>query len=75
MAIVTPRSKANRKYNEKAYDRISIVVPKGRRQDIEEYAKEQGSTINGITNRFYMGALGIEDDDMWKHPDSNTTTE
>ena len=42
------RIRANNKYNEKAYDRINIAVPKGRKEDIQAVASAQGESINGF---------------------------
>ena len=70
----TARTKANRKYNEKAYDRISITIPKGRKQELEQYVKEHGEdSINGFTNRLYMEHLGIDKKD-WKPKQSDESS-
>ena len=45
------RKKANAKYNEKAYDRINIVVAKGRKAELQEHAQQQGESLNGFVNR------------------------
>lgn len=58
----TARTRANRKYNEKAYDRISVTVPKGRKAEIEAFAKANGESVNGIINRLLMREMGITDD-------------
>ena len=42
------RIRANNKYNEKAYDRINIAVPKGRKEAIQAVASAQGESINGF---------------------------
>jgi len=42
----TARTKANRKYNEKAYDRLYPYVKKGRKAVYEEAAKEAGVSLN-----------------------------
>jgi predicted HicB family RNase H-like nuclease len=34
------------KYNAKAYDRINVVVPKGRKKEIQEHAKKLGLSLN-----------------------------
>lgn len=39
------------RYNTKAYDRLSIVVPKGKKEIIQEYAKTKGDSLNGFINR------------------------
>ena len=67
--MATARTRANRKYNERAYDRISITIPKGRKRDLERYIREHGEdSINGFTNRLYREHLGIDKDD-WKPKD------
>lgn len=45
------RIKANNRYNEKAYDRINIAVPKGRKAEIQAHAEQHGESINGFVNR------------------------
>ena len=45
------KKKANAKYNEKAYDRINIVVPKGRKAELQEHAQQRGESLNGFVNR------------------------
>ena len=45
------RIKANNRYNEKAYDRINIAVPKGKKAIIAEKAAQNGESINAFVNR------------------------
>lgn len=47
----TARTKANRKYNEKAYDRINLTVKKGERDKLRAHAESQGESLNGFINR------------------------
>lgn len=47
----TSRTKANRKYNEKAYDRISVTVQKGKKEEITAAAAKAGESVNGLINR------------------------
>ena len=42
---------SKRLYNEKAYDRISLVVKKGRREELKAYAESKGMSINGYINK------------------------
>ena len=44
-------TKAKNKYNAKAYDRLNIVVPKGRKASIQTHAEAQGESLNGFVNR------------------------
>jgi uncharacterized protein (DUF1778 family) len=45
------RIRANRKYNEKAYDRIELKVPKGKKDEIKAHATQRGESLNGFVNR------------------------
>ena len=45
------RIRANNKYNEKAYDRINIAVPKGKKTAIKEHAENKGESLNAFVNR------------------------
>ena len=44
------RIEANNRYNAKAYDRINIAVPKGKKEIIKAYADRQGSSVNLYVN-------------------------
>ncbi len=66
--MAKPRtSAAKNRYAAKAYDRVAPIVPKGRKRDIESFAKEKGLSING-----YIGELIWEDmklsEEAWKAP-------
>lgn len=61
----TARTKANRKYNEKAYDRISITIPKGRKQAVEAFTREHGESVNGMVNRLVRAEMELSEDE-WK---------
>lgn len=41
----------NNQFNAQAYDRINLTVPKGKRQEIREYAEKRGESVNGYINR------------------------
>lgn len=42
---------AKRRYNDKAYDRISLTVPKGDKERIKAHADKQGESVNGFIQR------------------------
>ena len=44
---------ATARYNKKAYDRINVVVKKGQRQIIKDFAASQGKSLN----RFICDAI------------------
>ena len=53
------------RWNAKAYDDLRIRIPKGRREDVEAYAKEHGESMNGLVNGFLRDILNISEED-WK---------
>lgn len=50
------QKEATARYNKKAYDRIDIVVPKGQREVIKQFAASQGKSLN----RFVLDAVEAE---------------
>ena len=40
------QKEATARYNRKTYDRINIIVKKGQRQIIKDYAASQGKSLN-----------------------------
>ena len=74
------RIQANNKYNAKAYDRINIAIPKGRKATVEEAAVvacEKGlienKAVNGLMNLLLREHLGLSESE-WKSP-SDTAPE
>lgn len=47
----TARTRANNKWNAKAYDRINLTVDKGRKDLIKAHAESKGESVNGFINR------------------------
>lgn len=47
----TARTKANNKWNAKAYDRINLTVPKGKKETISNAAKDAGQSVNAYINQ------------------------
>ena len=39
------------RYNEKAYDRINLTVPKSEKERIKAHATSTGESVNGFINR------------------------
>ena len=48
---------ANNRYSAKAYDRISLMVHKGEREQIQAHAAERGESVNGFINRAIKEAM------------------
>lgn len=55
MAMSEAKRQANKKWNDAnmkdRYDRIQLVVPKGKKEQIQICAKSQGESVNGFINR------------------------
>ncbi len=49
--------KYNNSFNKDAYDRFSLMLPKGKKEIIQEYAKQNGESINAFVNRAIDEAL------------------
>ena len=47
------QKEATARYNKKAYDRINVIVKKGQRQIIKDFAAAQGKSLN----RFICDAI------------------
>ena len=47
------QKEATARYNKKSYDRIDVVVKKGQRQVIKDFAASQGKSLN----RFILDAI------------------
>ena len=58
------RIRANNKYAAKAYDRINIAVPKGRKDAIQECAQQRGESINAFIGRAILEAMERDSDGM-----------
>lgn len=44
-------TRAHNKYIAKAYDRINLTVPKGRKDAIQAHAEAHSESVNGFINR------------------------
>lgn len=48
---------AKNRYNEKAYDRISLVVPKGQKETIKAHAESMDESLNGFIQRAIQSTM------------------
>lgn len=58
MATSKAQQKAQNKWIAKAYDRINLTVPKGRKEEIQAFAAQTGESVNGFINRAIGEAMG-----------------
>lgn len=45
------------KWNAKAYDRINLTVPKGKKEIVQAHAEAIGTSVNGFINRAISGTM------------------
>lgn len=50
-------TRAHNKYIAKAYDRINLTVPKGRKNTIQAHAEAHSESVNGFINRAILEAM------------------
>lgn len=50
-------SAVKNRYNNKAYDRINFVIPKGQREIIQQHAESMGESTNAFILRAVMAAI------------------
>ena len=64
-----PQSKAHmeatNRYNAKAYDNLRIVVPRGRKAEIDAYTKKRDLSTNELVNLLWPQEVG-KDEETWK---------
>lgn len=60
MAVSKAQQKATNKYISKAYDRINLTVPKGRKEEIQAHCEARGESVNGFINRAIFDTLERE---------------
>ena len=47
-----------KRYEDKAYDKILVRLPKGRKEEIQAFAAAQGESTNAFINRAITEAMG-----------------
>ena len=45
------QQRATNKYIAKAYDRVNLTLPKGRKDDVKAHAEQHGESLNGFIQR------------------------
>ena len=51
MPVSKAQQKAQNKWIAKAYDRITLTVPKGQKERLQAHAEAHGESVNGFINR------------------------
>lgn len=47
-----------KRYEDKAYDKVLVRMPKGRKDEIQTFAVQTGESVNGFINRAIAEAMG-----------------
>ncbi len=68
-------STVKNRYNAKAYDRIQIVVPKGRKQAVEAHAASKGESVNGLVNGLLRADMGLSEAEWKRSPEEKENDE
>ena len=63
MGYTEAQKEATARYNKKAYDRIDIIVPKGKRAIIKNFARKQGKSTNRFINDAIDKAMSEQEDE------------
>ena len=62
MGYTEAQKEATARYNKKAYDRIDVIVPKGKREVIKYFARKQGKSTNRFINEAIDKAMTEKED-------------
>lgn len=58
------------RYAAKAYDRIGLVVPKGRKEDIVAQADSKGISVNTYITNLIKADMQLSDEEWKNKPDT-----
>ena len=61
MAYSEAMLRAIKKYEAEKIDRISLRVPKGKKEAIQKFAEDRGESVNSFINRAIDEAMAEED--------------
>ena len=54
-------SAVKNRYTAKAYDRVSPMLPKGRKAAVEAHAQRKGESVNGLVNALLRADMGLSE--------------
>ena len=60
--------RATNRYIARAYDRLSIVIPAGKKAELEAHAGGKGQSVNGLINDLIRQEMGVPPDEWTKRP-------
>ena len=63
MATSKAQQAAVNRYMAKAYDRVNLTVPKGRKEQIKAHAEQHGESVNAFINRAINETIARDNND------------
>lgn len=60
MPTTKAQQRAVNKYIKNNYDRLNITLPAGQKATVEAFARANGDSINGVTNKALLAYMGLE---------------
>lgn len=63
------QTRASNKYIAKVYDRVPLVIPKGRKADLQTAAERAGESVNSYVIKAVLSRMGVTD---WDDLDDRT---
>lgn len=68
MAKTHTSAAVKNRYAAKAYDRITLIVPKGQKQTVEAAAGAAGESVNQYTQKALLSRMGLSE---WPERDTS----
>ena len=59
MEIRNKQTAYKQAFNEKAYDRLAITIPKGQKATVQAAAEQEGESLNLYTNKALLARMGL----------------
>lgn len=59
-----------RERNAALYDRLNLVIPKGKKQAVEAHAKSKGETVNSLVNELLRAEMGLSESEWKSRPET-----
>lgn len=63
-------SAVKNRWNLIKYDRLTLMIPKGRKKDVEAFAQSKGLSVNGLINSLLREDMKLSEEE-WKEPPVN----
>ena len=57
------------RFNSERYDSLRIVVPKGRKSEIEVHAQSKGLSVNGLVGELLRADMDMTEEEWKRKPD------